>query len=238
MSNITENHLIVSKYIQFNQQYDVQLLKSELAIAMALDWKEHFNKNDYDGCWESISLQSASGKEDDILANYGVDNYKETALLKKLPYIKSILDSWQCPKESIRLLALHPGAEIKPHRDRGCNYENGVCRIHIPIQTNNGVQFKVGDEYLTLNEGTCWYIDFNKTHAITNTGQSVRVHLVIDGLRNSWTDELFSANGYDMAVEQQEQQMDRESTLRVIEELERLNTPVSEQLIEELKKNI
>ncbi|MGN7988829.1 aspartyl/asparaginyl beta-hydroxylase domain-containing protein [Pedobacter sp. 22226] len=228
----------MSRYIQFNQQYDVQLLKSELAIAMALNWKEHFNKKDYNGIWQSISLQSASGKEDDIFANYDVDSYKETALLKKLPYIKSILDSWHCPKESIRLLALHPGAEIKPHRDRGCNYVNGVCRIHIPIQTNDGVQFKVGDEYLVLNEGTSWYINFDETHAIINNGQSVRVHLVIDALRNSWTDALFTAHGYDMAAEQKEQQIDRESTLKVIAELERLNTPASKQLIEDLKKKI
>jgi len=238
MSNITKNHPTVSKYIQFNQQYDVQLLRSELAIAMTLDWQEHFNKKDYDGSWQSISLQSASGREDDIRANYGVENYRETALLKKLPYIKSILDSWHCPKESIRLLALHPGAEIKPHRDRGCNYENGVCRIHVPIQTNEGVQFKVGDELLVLKEGSSWYIDFDETHAIVNNGKTVRVHLVIDGLRNSWTDELFTAHGYDMAAEQKEQQMDRETTLRVIEELERLNTPISKQLIEDLKKTI
>lgn len=238
MFNITENHPTVTRYIQFNQQYDVQLLKSELAIAMNLDWKDHFNTRDYDGSWQSISLQSASGKEDDILANYGVGSYKETPLLKKLPYIKSILDWWQCPKESIRLLALHPGAEIKPHKDRGCNYVNGACRIHIPIQTNEDVLFKVGEEYLELKEGTSWYIDFDQTHSIVNNGQSVRVHLVIDALRNSWTDELFTIHSYDMAAEQKEKQMDRESMLRVIEDLERLNTPTSKQLIQDLKKTI
>lgn len=238
MAIITENHPNVLKYIRFNQQYDVQLLKSELAIAMTLDWKDHFNTTDYDGSWQSISLQSASGKEDDILANYGIDGYRETPLLKKLPYIKSILDSWQCPKEAIRLLALHPGAEIKPHKDLGCNYANGVCRIHVPIQTNNEVQFMVGDEHLVLNEGTSWYIDFDQTHAIVNKGQSVRVHLVIDCLRNNWTDELFIAHGYDTASEQQGQQLDRESTLKVIAELENLNSPASKQLIEDLKKTI
>ncbi|RBQ06640.1 aspartyl/asparaginyl beta-hydroxylase domain-containing protein [Pedobacter miscanthi] len=238
MSNITENHPTVTRYIQFNQQYDVQLLKKELAIAMTLDWKDHFNTKDYDGSWQSISLQSASGKEDDILSNYGVEGYKETALLKKLPYIKSILDWWQCPKESIRLLALHPGAEIKPHRDRGCNYVNGACRIHIPIQTNEQVEFIACDDQLVLKEGSCWYIDFDQTHAIKNNGEIVRVHLVIDALRNSWTDEVFIAHGYDMSAEQKEQQMDRESTLKVIEELERLNTPTSKQLIQDLKKTI
>jgi len=228
----------LTRYIKFNQQYNAQLLKNELAMAMSLNWQEHFNKKDYNGSWQSISLQSASGKEDDILANYGVESYQETALLKKLPYIKSILDSWHCPKESIRLLALHPGAEIKPHRDRGCNYVNGTCRIHIPIQTNAGVQFQVADEYLVLNEGSSWYIDFDETHTIINRGQSVRVHLVIDCLRNSWTDALFLDHGYDIQAEQQTQKMDEETALKVIAELERLNTPASAQLIENLKKNV
>jgi len=228
----------LSRYIQFNQQYDVQLLKSELAIAMAFDWHDHFNKKDYNGSWQSISLQLASGNEADIFANYGVNSYKETPLLKKLPYIKSILDSWLCPKESIRLLALHPGAEIKPHQDRGCNYVNGLIRVHIPIQTNIGVEFKVSDERLILEEGSCWYIDFNETHSIINHGNAVRVHLVIDGIRNAWTDKLFAAHGYNIAQEAEPQQMDKESTLKVIAELERLNSPAALQLIAELKKNI
>ena len=228
----------MTRYIKFNQQYNVRLLQSELATAMALNWQDHFNKKDYNGSWQSISLQSASGKEDDILANYGKEGYQETDLLKKLPYIKSIIDSWHCPKESIRLLALHPGAEIKPHRDRGCNYVNGVCRIHIPIQTNQAVQFKVSDEFLVLEEGSSWYIDFDETHSIVNNGQSVRVHLVMDTLRNSWTDALFLSHGYDMEAEQQGEKMDRETTLKVIAELAQLNAPASAQLIESLKKSI
>ena len=236
MPNITENHPTLNKYIQFKTQYDVNLLKSELAIAMSLDWQDHFNKKDYNGSWQSISLKSASGKEADIFANYGVDSYQETPLLKKLPYIKSIIDSWLCPKESIRLLALHPGAEIKPHQDRGCNYANGMFRLHIPIQTNAHVDFRVSDERLVLEEGSSWYIDFDQTHAITNKGETIRVHLVIDGLRNAWTDELFAAYDYDIAQEAQPQQMDKENTLKVIAELERLGTPISKQLIAELKK--
>lgn len=228
----------MTRYIKFNQQYNVRLLQSELAIAMSLNWQDHFNKKDYNGSWQSISLQSASGKEDDILANYGKEGYQETDLLKKLPYIKSIIDSWHCPKESIRLLALHPGAEIKPHRDRGCNYVNGACRIHIPIQTNTAVQFKVADEFLVLYEGSSWYIDFDETHSIVNNGQSVRVHLVMDTLRNSWTDALFLSHGYDMEAEQQGEKMDRETTLKVIAELAQLNAPASAQLIESLKKSI
>lgn len=226
------------KYIQFNQNYNVSLLKAELAIALQQNWVDHFNKQDYQGNWQSIALRSASGKEHDISAHYGVDNHQDTPLLNQLPYIQSIIEKWQCPKHAIRLLALHPGAEIKPHRDRGCNYEGGVLRIHIPIQTNNELKFMVGGEQLKLEEGSCWYIDFDQTHSIINAGENVRVHLVIDALRNEWTDRLFEAYGYDFEAEKQGQALDQATTLKMIEELERMDTPAAKELVLQLKKNL
>lgn len=238
MLNITENIPTLLKYIKFNQNYNVPLLKAELALALQQNWVDHFNKQDYEGNWQSIALRSASGKEHDILANYGVDEYRDTPLLNQLPYLKSIIEQWECPKETIRLLALHPGAEIKPHRDRGCNYEGGVLRIHIPIQTNDLLKFIVGEEQLKLIEGSCWYIDFDQTHSIVNAGENVRVHLVIDALRNEWTDRLFETYGYKFEAENQGQVLDRVTTLKMIEELERMETPGAKELIAQLKKQI
>lgn len=238
MLNITENILALLKYIKFNQNYNVPLLQAELALALQQNWVDHFNKQDYEGNWQSIALRSASGKEHDILANYGVDEYRDTPLLNQLPYLKSIIEQWECPKETIRLLALHPGAEIKPHRDRGCNYEGGVLRIHIPIQTNDLLKFIVGEEQLKLIEGSCWYIDFDQTHSIVNAGENVRVHLVIDALRNEWTDRLFETYGYKFEAENQGQILDRATTLKMIEELERMETPGAKELIAQLKKQI
>lgn len=226
------------RYIQFNQGYNVTLLKAELSIALQQDWVNHFNKKDYEGSWQSISLRSASGKEQDISANYGIDKYEDTPLLNRLPYIKSIIEQWKCPKEAIRLLALHPGAEIKPHRDRGCNYKEGVLRIHIPIQTNSRLKFMVGDEQLKLEEGSCWYINFDQTHSIINEGENIRVHLVIDALRNEWTDTLFEANGYHLAEENQVKAQDRDTTLKMIAELEQMDTPAAKELVAQLKKNL
>lgn len=238
LTNITENIPALLKYIQFNQNYNVSLLKAEMAIALQQDWVDHFNTQDYEGNWQSIALRSASGNEHDILANYGTDSYQDTPLLDQLPYLRSIIEEWECPKETIRLLALHPGAEIKPHRDLGCNYEGGVLRIHIPIQTNNQLKFMVGGEQLKLAEGSCWYIDFDQTHSIINAGENVRVHLVIDALRNEWTDRLFEAYGYKLEAENQIQSFDQVTTLRMIEELERMGTDAARVLVTQLKQNL
>ena len=232
--NITANPCVLLNYIRFDHQYDVVRLKEELAMCFQAEWSDHFNQNDYTGCWQSISLRSASGKESDIYASYGISSYQDTKLLTNLTYIKEIIGYWQCEKESIRLLALHPGSEIKPHRDLGCNYQDGNFRLHIPIQTNNQVIFKVDEENLSLKEGSCWYVDFNKTHSIKNDGTEVRIHLVIDALRNKWTDEEFSKNGYDLS-EASENKHDDAVNLQIIAELERMDSDVARQLIKQLQ---
>lgn len=221
------------KSIQFSDVYDSLKLIAELDKCMSMQWYDHFNKKDYNGAWQSISLRSASGKEHDIYSNYGVESYQDTKLLAELPYLKSIIDSWQCKKESIRLLALHPKSEIKPHRDIGCNYKSGSFRIHIPILTNEHVRFTVGEENLVLLPGSCWYVDFTEKHSIKNDGKTVRVHLIIDGLRNEWTDELFSRHGYDLK-EDKTSAYDAATKLKIIAELERMNTETSKMLIDQL----
>lgn len=238
LTNITKNISALLKYIRFSQNYNVPLLKAELALALKQNWVNHFNKQDYEGNWQCIALRSASGNEHDVSAHYGVDHHQDTPLLKQLSYIQSIIQEWQCPKHTIRLLALHPGAEIKPHRDRGCNYEGGVLRIHVPIQTNSELKFMVAGEQLKLDEGSCWYIDFDQTHSIINAGDNVRVHLVIDALRNEWTDRLFETYGYKFEAENQPQSFDRITTLMMIGELERMDTQGAKDLIVELKKQI
>lgn len=222
-------------YIQFKHHYDVEQLQAELSLCLQREWSDHFNQKDYRGSWQSIALRSGSGREADIYANYGVSTYQDTALLDRLPYFREVIDAWACDKESIRLLALHPGSEIKPHRDLGCNYQDGHFRIHIPVQTNANVIFKVAEETLFLTEGSCWYIDFSQTHSIKNDGNEVRVHLVLDGIRNGWTDQLFTANGYDPGLEPPKNHYNAGTNAQIIAELERMDTDTARALIQKLK---
>lgn len=209
-------------------------LQQELAICFENEWKDHFNTKDYQGSWQSISLRSATGQETDIYSNYGVENYMDTPLLAELGYIKQIIDAMAFEKEAIRLLALHPNSEIKPHRDLGCSYKDGTFRLHIPIQTNEQVCFTLDGERLFLAEGTCWYMDFGQTHSIKNEGDEPRIHLVIDGLRNAWTDELFGSNGYDLNRDKTPK-YDEKTKLAMIAELERMDTDTARDLIKQLK---
>ncbi|MBK7307467.1 MAG: aspartyl/asparaginyl beta-hydroxylase domain-containing protein [Chitinophagaceae bacterium] len=42
-----------------------------------------------------------------------------------------------------------------------------------------------------MQEGECWYMNFNLLHAINNNSSVNRVHLVIDALVNDWVKEIF-----------------------------------------------
>ncbi|HEY0609940.1 MAG TPA: aspartyl/asparaginyl beta-hydroxylase domain-containing protein [Chitinophaga sp.] len=221
-------------YIKFSYTYNVEKLCAELEAVLQEEWPLHFNTRDFNGDWRSISLRSVSGESKDIYAHSN-SAYSNTPVLELMPYVKEILNSWQCEKEAVRLLSLAPGSVVKPHRDPGCAYHDGAFRIHIPIITNPQVQFILEDEQLPLKAGECWYMNFSATHSIINGGSTARIHLVIDGIRNSWTDELFTAHGYRLTDKGSVESLDAATRSRMIEELEKMDSAASRDLIARIK---
>lgn len=217
--------------IKFDKQYDSATLAAEMESVFTDTWINHFNTKDFDGQWKSIALRSGTGNATDINANY-TPLFTDTPLLEKLPYIKSILGEWQCEKETVRFMALYPGSEIKPHKDLGCSYQDGNFRLHIPILTNDSVDFVVDGTNHKLHPGECWYMDFSKVHSVRNAGGTVRVHLVIDCLRNQWSDELFEQFGY----LEEEKKMPIEQVKEMIAQLETHHNQTAENLILQLKQ--
>ncbi|UKJ06776.1 aspartyl/asparaginyl beta-hydroxylase domain-containing protein [Solitalea lacus] len=197
----------------------------------------HFNQNDYAGEWTSIALRSASGLISDVFAHPNAD-YQDTPLLAHCTYFRSIIDSFNCEKESVRLLSLAPGSKINEHVDQAGGYADGFHRLHIPIQTNAKVEFIVDGKHVPMKVGECWYADFSLPHSVVNNSNEARIHLVIDCKRNQWSDELFEQCGYDFSLEQAGNKYDNETILKVIDELEQLDSPVSRELIEQLKSQL
>lgn len=214
-------------------------LLDDLSIAQTEKFVEHFNKNDYEGKWDSIALRSADGKSATIFANPSVsDGYKDTDLLQKCSYFKEVLDHFECDKESVRLLNLHPGSKIKEHTDLNLGYENGVFRIHIPISTNSKVDFYINGAAIVMEVGSCWYGNFNLPHWVENRGAKDRVHLVIDCLRNKWSDDLFTDLGYDFTEENETPEYSKETKLAMIESLKLQNSPAAIELIKQLQEEL
>lgn len=220
-------------FLRLPYLFDGEKLDRDLALCLSREWKEHFNPADYAGDWKIIALRSENGREDAITANDRA-RYQDTELLARCGYFTEILDGLACEKQSVRLMRLNPGSRIKEHRDHGLSYPDGVFRLHIPIRTNEGVAFYVNARSVPMRRGECWYADFDLPHRVENLGAEPRIHLVIDCLRNEWTDTLFTSLGYD-PERAGEKKINPGDIPLIIRQLETMDTDRARALIAELR---
>jgi quercetin dioxygenase-like cupin family protein len=226
------------RHIRFPMMFETDRLKADLAKVLGSNWVSHYNTDAYSGNWTSIALLSAGGNSQQINA-LSIEKLPvtETEVMEGCDYFREVLNSFQFDKTTARLLCLEAGAEIKPHRDYALGYEDGVFRLHIPIITNPDVEFILAGERLIMNEGTCWYINANEEHSVANRGTENRIHLVIDGERNAWTDELFFAHAPEEQFQHQPIEMKDAEKQLIIAELRKLGTPSALELIKQLENS-
>jgi Aspartyl/Asparaginyl beta-hydroxylase len=221
--------------IKFPFVFDIQRLKVDVQKALQNNWVDHYNSNDYNGKWTSVALLSQDGKSQTIVAlPNGKQEIIATEILNFCDYFKEILNGFLFQKTAVRLLNLAVGAEIKPHSDHCLGYEDGSFRLHIPIITNSEVEFILDDKRLIMNEGECWYIDANFTHSVANRGAIDRIHLVIDGVRNEWTDKLFFENANPEQFIKPVPVMSEAQKLLMIAELHRMKSTAANNIIRRL----
>lgn len=226
-----------TKYLKLPFFFDEERLIADLSAVTEGRWIPHFNTRDYEGDWKVIPLYAKDGNDKDIFAHSPSDsNISETKTLKQSPYFEEVIKTFKCPILTARILRLGAGAEIKAHRDYNLGYEDGCFRLHIPIVTNSDVHFVLGGDELTMLPGECWYTNVNFVHSVRNEGDEDRVHLIIDGQRNAWSDKLFFSLAPEESFRPMAREPDSPETIRrTIEELERQNKDEYKPLIEELK---
>ncbi|MBX2871750.1 MAG: aspartyl/asparaginyl beta-hydroxylase domain-containing protein [Saprospiraceae bacterium] len=225
-----------TKYLQLPFVFDQEKLVKDLRQLLLSDWIPHFNQGGYTGEWNSLPLYAPGGNPDNILANgEGIEKVIATPILGQCEYFQQVIAYFLCPFSSIRLLRLAPAAHIKPHRDYQSGYEDNFFRLHIPILTNSEVNFRLDGQRLNMQPGECWYTNVNYVHSVSNDGTSDRVHLVIDGQRNDWSDELFfSLAPKESFLQKEEQEYDPATIRMMIEELKRQEGEGAKALIKEL----
>ncbi len=79
----------------------------------------------------------------------------------------------------VMLARMAPGGVINPHRDA-----NPAARwphkIHVPLQTNDRVAFRIGDQIHHFPEGQAVEVNNMGVHAVHNGGDSDRIHLIFE----------------------------------------------------------
>lgn len=159
----------------------------------ALQWSDHFNKMNYEGSWTVVPLRSVEGNDSIIPGLTATDVFLDHPNVELFPSVKKLLAAMECNLRSVRLLNLAAGASIKPHRDHELSFEQGEARLHIPLVTNDEVEFYVHDQRVVMQTGECWYMNANLKHHVVNRGKTDRVHLVIDCKVNEWLEELMAS---------------------------------------------
>jgi hypothetical protein len=174
-------------------EFDRERLRRDLAAIGAEDWSPHYNASDYGGVWRGAALRSGTGSVRDLTSMPpGGDGFRDTPLLDRCPYFREVLAAFPCPLRAVRLLGLAPGSFIREHCDDALDYEDGLVRIHIPVETNPGVEFYLAGECVPLEEGRSYYLNVNLPHRVNNRGAMERVHLVIDAEVDEWVQALFA----------------------------------------------
>lgn len=232
-------------YLQLQNRFDVAAMQAEAALLAKGAWKEHYNTKHYEGNWSIIPLRSINGDADNILSIHhsvnGKPVYKNTPLLELCPYLSSVIDFFECEKTAVRLMKLEAGAVIREHTDHDMNFEEGEVRFHIPVQTNEQVDFFILDEKIPMKEGECWYLNLSLRHRVTNAGASDRIHLVIDCLVNDWVKELFAKPALlKKEIDESEtmKPLNPDDKRRIIDNLRIMNTAVANEMADKLEAEL
>jgi quercetin dioxygenase-like cupin family protein len=228
----------VIKYIRLPFQFDVARLQQETKTITQQHWQLHYQTKHYTGGWTVLPLRSINGNLDNIFVSpLETDVYKNTALLEQSTYLKEVLSTFKCDLLAVRLMKLEPGAQIKEHRDADLAFEKGEIRLHIPITTHPLVDFFLDQERMPLNEGECWYMNFNLPHALHNQSNVDRIHLVIDAVVNEWVNNLFSTAGL-LRKETSDIDFDIATKREIIARLREMNTDTGNKLAEEMEATL
>ena len=157
--------------------FDVHRLRADLLAASAGGWERHFNPANYEGEWSGIALRSNSPHILKLFIDPRNTPFHDTDPFARTAYIRECLAQLPCPVGAARLMKLAAGAAIREHRDA---LEPDEARLHIPIQTNDDVEFMVDGTPIRLEPGECWYVNVTLPHRLANRGETDRIHLVLD----------------------------------------------------------
>jgi hypothetical protein len=184
-----------SRFLRLSPTFDTALLQQDLALICSDEWVSHFNHTSAETGWSCVSLRAVGGDQRHIIP-FDHQAFEDTPVLQRCSYFREVIDDFCCEKKSVRLMALAPGADIKPHRDPGTSLSQGLARLHIPVQTSAEVEFLVEGEAVYFAPGQTWYLDASCEHAVVNRSKQARIHLVMDCVRNLWLESLFAQAGF------------------------------------------
>lgn len=175
--------------VQLSIPVDLEHMLADLSMLEARSWTPHFVPAHFEGDWSVLPLRAPKGAVHPILqisSNPSTTAWVPTDYLRAATGIEAFLASLPCPIGTVRLMHLAAGSEIHAHRDDDLNAAWGMARLHIPLTTNDAVEFRLNGTALAMQAGECWYLRLSDVHSVANRGTTGRTHLVIDAFVDDW----------------------------------------------------
>jgi hypothetical protein len=171
-----------------HSKYDISVLKN-IVEKLDKEWEENTSRQEKTYSQKDtqsinivdFSLQWTPGSTYDpkfVLNNTNL--FHEINLI-----IKDLENKLDGKVGRVLLTKLLPNKKISQHKD----YQRYLVlnnRCHIPIITNEKVNFIVGEESINMKEGDCWEINNARVHSVINDSDQDRIHLIVDIISNSY----------------------------------------------------
>lgn len=145
--------------------WEVDAVADELAVFTADDWVERTSGSG----WTEIRLVQDHGSNLEVHPKLGA-----------CPTLQRIAEDLKGRILDMSLSRLAPGGSVRPHRDLSGGVAMGVARLHIPLITDDQVEFTVAGRRIRLAPGTVWLLDTTYVHSVANRSSRPRTHLIID----------------------------------------------------------
>ncbi|MEV6133410.1 aspartyl/asparaginyl beta-hydroxylase domain-containing protein [Streptomyces violaceusniger] len=174
--------------VQLRDDLDAERLRADLVeLGEHQTWRRQQSFQDggvgesSDIDWRCLSLRAPAGDaERTDPGGPGQAAFADTHWMAKAPYMAQVLAGLGTELRSVRLMGLAPGVLVPEHQDSPIGLPYGYVRLHVPVVTNPGAILVMDGVEQCWQPGTLWYADFDRPHAVRNTGAANRVHLVID----------------------------------------------------------
>ena len=170
-------------------RFDVDPLRGALALLPSDAWRPHFNTGYYEGDWSGIALRA----HDDAFTPLAPGQGEARPTAHCDAFWQAQLARLDTALHSARLLRLGPGGRIREHRDYDLGGDDGDLRIHVPIVTDERVDFLLDGRKVPMQAGECWFLDLSRPHRVENHGGLARIHLVVDCARSPWIEAQIDA---------------------------------------------
>lgn len=187
----------------FISQVDIDDALREIE-SFGVVWAQHYSNYNKHQTWTAFALRGYQPadptfiiKPQEMARSWKKENSsllnakpQDTIAAPRLPALMRIAAKIPGPKDRIRLMRLTPQGELTRHADitdrSAGTADNHVARLHIPLITNDGVDFHAinhrGKQITAhMRPGSLYYLDQRKPHFVQNHSPELeRIHFVVD----------------------------------------------------------